>query len=207
MTKKGSFFFAVLCMLLLQCAASGGRFVIQEPMEGLSLLVGAILVENDGIDELYHPITANITVVVVGKPAEDQKGDVRGYRVKTDKNGYFAIQNVPPGSYLIKGIELDVGYVNRMLIGSLWEGKWHRYVPVGSMIDYTVRYWPDAVRERVINLGIHYFKLDNAGRVYHDRFEALNGVSLGLKDVVHTMKNPKTYFHELYPDLKWLQGE
>jgi hypothetical protein len=205
MIQKMFFVIIGLCILLIQCAAPGSIFIVQEPQEGKSLVVGAILFENDGVDDLYHPITEKITVVVVGKPAGSSGEDARGYRIKTDKNGYFAIQNVPPGSYIIKGIELDVGYVNRMLIGSLWEGKWHRYVPVRTMIDYTVRYWPEEVQEQVIDLGIHYFKIDNAMRIYHDRFEALNNVKLGLKDVVHTMENPKNYFRGQYPDLKWLQ--
>jgi hypothetical protein len=75
------------------------------------------------------------------------------------------------------------------------------------MIDYTVRYWPEAIQEKVIDLGIHYFKIDNAMRIYHDRFEVLQDVKLGLKDVSHTMQNPKIYYKEKYPDLKWLQSE
>ncbi|MFC1502051.1 hypothetical protein ACFL6A_01400 [bacterium] len=207
MIRKKLLIIIGLGIFILRCAAPGGKFIVQDPQEGLSLLVGAILVENDGVDDLYHPITSKITVVVVGKPIGSSGEEAKGYRIKTDKNGYFAIQNLPPGSYIIKGIELDVGYVNRMLIGSLWEGKWHRYVPVRTMIDYTVRYWPEEIQEKVIDLGIHYFKIDNAMRIYHDRFEVLENVKLGLKDVVHTMKNPKTYFGEQYPDLKWLQSD
>ena len=113
--------------------------------------------------------------------------------------------NVPPGAYVLKGIEVDVGFTNRMMITSRWEGNAQVYIPAGFMIDYTVRVWPDEVNERVIDMGVHYFKLDNAGRIYHDRFVTLQNTVLGLEGVHHTMKRPKKYYEDLYPESKWFQ--
>ena len=121
---------------------------------------------------------------------------IEAYRVKTDANGYFAISNVPPGAYVLKGIEVDVGYANHMLIGSRWEGNSQVYLPVGNMISHTVRVWPEPVITRIINMNIQYLKIDPAGRIAHRKFRFLNNTSVGLKDISHTMPSPEDYIRK-----------
>jgi len=205
--KKMIIYFSLLIVpvLFLECASSNRGLVIQRPEKGKSLLVGAVLVENNGIDELYRSKTSNITVVVVGKYVENGKELTKGYRVKTDKNGYFLIQNIPPGSYVLKGIEVDVGYTNRAFVTSRWEGDMQHYYRSGEVIDYIVRVWPPPNMGKIINLNINYFMLDNAGRVYYNNFKALKNTVLALKDHRYTMVNPETYFKEKYPDLGWFK--
>ncbi|MDZ7261562.1 MAG: hypothetical protein ONB05_05590 [candidate division KSB1 bacterium] len=187
----------------MTCATTGSKFILQGPEEGKSLLVGAVLVENDGIDDLYQSKTSNIIVIVVGKSIQNGEEVTKGYRVKTDKDGYFMIQNVPPGSYVLKGIELDIGYTTRFLVTSRWEGNRQLYLQESRMVDYNVRIWPPETHDRIIDMNINYFKIDNAGRIFYDRFSLLNNALLGLKDKRHTMANPKAYFKEKYPQSKW----
>ncbi|MBN2413260.1 carboxypeptidase regulatory-like domain-containing protein [candidate division KSB1 bacterium] len=188
---------------LLECVSTNNTVVLQKPEPGKSLVVGAVLVENDGIDDLYQSKTSNIVVVVVGKSILNGNEEIKGYRTKTDKNGYFLLQNIPPGSYVLKGIEVDVGYTNHYLISSLWEGNQQRYIYEDKMIDYNVRSWPEEENSTVINLGINYFKLDNAGRIYDNRFKSLNNTVLGIKEKYHTMAAPDVYFKEQYPEIEW----
>jgi hypothetical protein len=164
--------------------------VIENPTD----VVGAVLVENDGIDDLFESITANITVVLVRKFVLNGKEESRGHRIRTDKNGYFRLENVPAGSSVLKGIELDLGYANRMLITSVWEGESQMYTPGGRMIDFTVRIWPPSDPGPVTDMGIHYFRIDRSSRITHNRFQSLNGASLGLKGKTYTLKNPKSYY-------------
>ena len=196
-------FIIITICYLLSCATTSTQFIIEKPEAGKSIVVGAILVENDGIDDLYQSKTSNITVVVVGKSVEDGQETIQGYRVKTDKNGYFAIQNIPPGAYILKGIEVDIGFTNRYLITSRWEGNRQFYVYENQMIDYNVRVWPEMLSSKVIDLGINYFKLDNAGRIYNDRFKSLNNSRLGLNNKYYTMPQPEKYFQEQYPAMEW----
>ncbi|MBN2008795.1 hypothetical protein JW960_05580 [candidate division KSB1 bacterium] len=188
---------------LLSCTSTSTQFVVKKPEAGKSIIVGAILVENDGIDDLYQSKTSNITVVVVGKSVQGGQEISQGYHVKTDKNGYFAIQNVPPGAYVLKGIEVDVGFTKHYLITSRWEGNRQYYIYADQMIDYNVRTWPEATELKVIDVGINYFKLDNAGRIYYDRFKLLHNTSLGIKDKYYTMTQPRKYFQEQYPEMEW----
>lgn len=58
------------------------------------------------------------------------------------------------------------------------------------------------IANRIINMNINYFMVDNAGRVYHYSFKALKNTKLRLKDQRHTMANPESYFKENYPELR-----
>lgn len=139
----------------------------------------------------------------MGKSTEGGVEEAKGYRLKTDENGYFAVQNVLPGAYVLKGIEVDIGYANRRLISSRWEGKRQLFINEGLMVDFNVRYWSEEVDKKVIDMGIHYFKLDNAGRIFHQQFKALKENKLFLENKIYTMPKPPVYFKEKYPSSEW----
>ena len=191
-------------MLFLSCS-TGSKFVKQEPQEGKCLLVGAVLVENDGVEEVYEAKTAKITVILVGKSTVGGEDQFEGYRVKTDENGYYILQNVPPGSYVLKGLELDLGYTTRLLVTSRWDGNTQLYYPTDTMIDNTVRVWPNPTQDKIINMGIAYFKIDFAMRVMHDRYRALQNATLSLKNKTYTMVSPVSYYKQIYPDWSWFE--
>ncbi|UCE06926.1 MAG: hypothetical protein JSW07_02485 [bacterium] len=201
--KKQALYFLLSAVLVIMISCSTTQqFVFREPEPGKSLLVGAVLVENDGINDLYESKTSNITVVIVHKFTDEGKQQSKGYRIKTDKDGYFMIPNVSPGSFVLKGIEVDLGFANRYIISSMWEGNRQIYFDDGKIIDYNVRIWPPEATEKIIDMGINYFKIDRAGRILFQDFEALNNSILGLKIKSYTMPCPVDYFKEKYPELK-----
>jgi len=167
--------------------------------------VGAVLVENDGVEDVYEAKTAKITVVIVGKAIVNGKEEARGYRLKTDRNGYFALANVPPGSYVVKGIEVDIGYSTRLLLTSRWEGNTQIYYPTEVFIDNNVRVWPKAANQKIINLGIRYFRIDQSKRVFDQVFSSLNNTPLALKNATYTMEDPAKYFQKKFPDWGWFR--
>jgi hypothetical protein len=195
---------SLVLALFLSCA-SGSKTALQTPQEGKSLLVGAILLENNGVEDVYEAKTAKITVILVGKSISNEKEKTEGYRVKTDENGYFMLQNVAPGAYVLKGIEADIGYETRLMLTSRWEGNEVIYYPVDTYIDYTVRVWPESRDDQIIDLGIHYFSIDAAFRTFHKQYPQLNNTALALKDKIHTQKNPTDYFREKHPDWEWFK--
>ena len=206
-----------LCLLPVLLGAGLSRcastvpLTLEEPRPGQSLLVGAVLLENDGIEEVYEAKTANIVVVLVGKSTRDGKETTESYRVKTDEAGYFMLPNVPPGAYVLKGIEVDLGYETRLFLTSRWEGNQQIYYPGEGRIDHTVRIWPEEVNTRVIDLRICYFRIDAALRTLHKRFPRLQNTALTLRDKTYTMENPQEYFRAKYPGSAWFnaapQGE
>ncbi len=194
--------FLMVLIVYLNCTSSK-TFLLEQPIEGKSIIIGAVCVENVGIEDVYEAKTSDITVVIVGKFIEEGKEQIRGFRVKTDKNGYFALQNVSPGSYVLKGIEVDLAFSTHLLLGSRWEGNTQIFHPVNTMIDYVVSVWPPEKTDKTINMDIWYLKIDAAYRIFDQVFRSLENTRVGLEEVSHNMPNPLTYFKSKYPDSAW----
>ena len=194
-----------ICLLLMSCSGSK-ELVVEKPQEGKCMIVGAVLAENLGIEERYESILENIQVVIVGKFDEDGEEKEEGYRVKTDENGYFVLQNVPAGSYVLKGFEIDVGFSTRLFVTSRWDGNTQIYYPgYSNVIDYTVRVWPEPHTERIIDMGINYFLLDQAMRVANKKFNVLQDKQGNLPNATYTMKNPVDYYKSKYSTWEWFK--
>ncbi len=192
-----------LYLILQTGCAANQKFVQETPEAGKALVVGAVLVENDGIEDVYAAHKGNIDVVIVGKHMENGEEVIEGYRVKTDENGYYLLQNVPPGSYVVKGFEVDLAFSTRMIITSRWEGTTQIYYPIDTIIDNNVRYWPPAVSGPVIDMGIQYFRIDASKRIFDNKFKSLKNRTLGLPDHSYTMPDPAQYFEQKYPEWGW----
>jgi hypothetical protein len=191
--------------ILTGCAATILQFEMQEPQAGNTLVVGAVLVENNGIDDVYEATKSKIIAIVVGKHMKNGEEVIEGYRLQTDENGYFYLPNVPQGAYVLKGIEVNVGYSGPMLISSRWDGPRQIFIPGGQMINYVVRNWPEKIKKPILDMGITYIMVDLSQRIYSDHFPALDNNVLALQNTRHTMVNPKDYFREKYPGIQCLQ--
>jgi len=200
------FFLFIFLAIIIHygCGTSATQLKMQEPEEGKCIVVGAILVENNGVDDFYRSIKSKITVIVVGKNVIDGEEFIEGYRLKTDDDGYFYLSNVPRGSYVIKGIELNLGYGGLTFITSRWDGNRQIFQPTANMIDYVVRSWPEEVLECVNDIGINYFMIDPTMGIYFDRFPELRNSVLALKKTAHTMSSPEKYYQEQYPNIQCL---
>lgn len=194
--------FCLIILLQLGCATKQ-PLVLEEPQPGMSLLVGAVLVENDGVEDVYESHKADIDVVIVGKYTENGQEQKRGFRTKTDENGYFVIQNVPPGSYVLKGIEVDIAFSTRMIISSRWEGTTQIFYPINTIIDNTVRHWPPESKNSIIDMGINYFRIDASQLIFDNTFNSMQNSRLGIEENYYTMPNPVDYYRQKYPDWGW----
>lgn len=198
----------VFGVLILSCGTTqmGREFTLEEPEPGMSAVVGAVLIENAGYDDYYRPVRGGIQVVVVGKSMEEGEEDRQGYRVFTDENGYFMLQNVPPGSYIVKGVEFTIGVGQTMRVAAEWEAGRKIFRITDRELNYIVRDWPMEQEGKVFNTRIHYFLIDRAPRVMAAQtFESINDRSLALDQYTYTMQNPVDYFQEKYPESGWFE--
>jgi len=203
---RNLFMVAALSFLLLSCASmtTTREFVLEEPQPGMSAVVGAIIVENDGVDGYYQSVTRNIGVYIAGKSTQDGEEQTEAYKVYTDENGYFMLQNVPPGSYELKGIEFILGVGQEIRVSLDWEGGRKYYHIIEGEMNYMIRNWPDEVNETIINKGINYFLVDRIVRLRGmNTFDSLDGQTLNLPDETYNMPAPPEYFSEKYPDSGW----
>jgi hypothetical protein len=203
MKKRFIIILMLVSVLFILSCSSSKELVLEQPQEGKCLLIGAMLVENNGVEGKYEAINKNITVVIAGKYEENGEEITEGYRVKTDENGYFVLQNVPAGAYAVKGFEVDVGFDTRLYITSRWDGNVQVFYSINTIIDYTVRIWPEPHTDKLINMQINYFAVDQAQRVTHNRFNQLKDRTGVLPDRSYTMADPVSYFKNKYPDWGW----
>ncbi len=192
----------IVLLSMLYACSTGSHLEMETPQEGQSVVIGAVLVENNGINDNYMPVRSGITVVITGNTDEG----VEGYRVKTNSDGYFILQNVPPGKYILKGIEVDVGFGNIVYVTSAIRADGVHYVRARQdRVLYTVQNWPDFLPEgeRLVNMDINYFLLDRSGRVVHHTHKTLQNSSLNLSGESYTMDNPELYFSQKYPESQW----
>ena len=188
--------------ILSGCGSTVSQINMQEPEEGKCVVVGAVLVENNGVDDFYDVSKSDITAIVVGKSIINDEEQIEGYRLKTDQNGYFFLPNVPQGAYVLKGIEISLGYKGVTLITSRWDGARQIFIPTGKMIDYVVRSWPEEILECVNDMGISYLMIDPSMGIYSDTYSELRNTVLALKSFTHTMSNPVKYYQEKYPKIQ-----
>jgi hypothetical protein len=203
MNKNVDGFLIVLIFILFSgCGPNVSQLKMQEPESGKCIVVGAILVENNGVDDFYVAHKSKIIAVVVGKSTINGEESIEGYRIKTDENGYFVLPNVPQGAYVIKGIELSLGFGGQTLITSRWDGARQIFHPAANMIDYVVRSWPEEVSKCVNDIGINYFMIDPSMGIYSNRYSYLKDNVLALKDITHTMSTPASYYQAKYPEIE-----
>ncbi|MFZ0390682.1 MAG: hypothetical protein WAN36_09525 [Calditrichia bacterium] len=191
----------ISALFILTCGGSR-KEVNVVPQEGKSLLVGAVAVYNEGIEDVYEVVRKNIHVVVIGQFRENGKLQEKGYRAKTDENGYYFIPNVPKGAYVVKGIEVDVAFGTHLIITSRWEGNTQVYQPISTMIDNNVKVWPEPDSSRIINMDISYFRIDAVHRVFDESFTRLNPRDVSAEDMP-AMEAPPVYFQNKYPNWQW----
>jgi hypothetical protein len=153
------------------------------------------------VDDVYKAIKSNITAIVVGKSMKNGEEFIEGYRLKTDENGYFYLPNVPKGAYVLKGIEISIGYGGQTLITSRWDGARQIFHTATNMIDYVVRSWPEEVLKCVNDMEIKYLMVDPSMGIYANQYPELRDNVLSLKEITHTMKSPKVYYKEKYPNI------
>jgi len=203
--RKMSFVSIALVIVGIFSCTGAKKFVLEKPQDGMSLVVGAVLIENNGIEDVYEAKTSKITVVIVGKSVIHGVEKTAGYRIKTDENGYFALQNVPPGAYIIKGFEADLGYQTHYIATSRWNGNTQVFYPFGGMIDFTVRNWPEPVRKKIIDMQINYFMVDKANRIAHKKYKSLKNGTGQIPNKKYTMVNPVEYYRLKYPQCEWFK--
>jgi len=199
---------SVVALVFTNCAGTqmSREFVLEEPQPGMSVVVGAVLIENMGLDDYYRPIKKYINVVVVGRTNVNGEEKTQGYRIYTDENGYFMLQNVPPGSYIVKGCEFTIGISTTMRITAEWEANRRVDRITDQELNYIVRSWPPESDSKVINKDIHYYLIDRTPRLAASNvFPALNDQSLSLQEYSYTMPSPVDYFKKKYPDSGWFK--
>lgn len=193
----------IIPVLFLHCASTAKGFV-EPSLDDNMLVIGSVIVEDNGYTDKRTVYKKDIRVAIMGKSAN---GTEAGYWAKTDENGYFVLADVPRGVYVLKAIQLSVGYGDFVTIDNRLNSPNDTYlISQKANILFNASYFPELSASRIQNLKHTVFTLDVTNRrVMSVRFD--NAIS--LKDYKFhngetlTTDRVETYFIEKYPESAW----
>ncbi|MFC1563174.1 hypothetical protein ACFL4Z_03905 [candidate division KSB1 bacterium] len=209
----------ILFSILLSCSSTAPLSMeITNPKDNESIvIVGCLIAENMGIEELFESIEYGTEVVLVGKCIINGIEETEGYSVRTDENGYFFLENVPKGGYVIKGARIFVANSFSVNVISHWRTlEIAYYVPYlqEQLIRHDVTFVPQPPEGKVYNFGITYFGLHPgspepgaagvANTVLYQNFSYLENQELNIGKK-YTKSDPITYFKKRFPNSTWFQ--
>jgi len=151
------FLFVILTMAYLYA---------EQPPVGKSTVVGAVVIDlNGSLYIQYEPLRSNLPIrVAVEFQTPKGKTTMYSYKIQTDENGYYRIENAPAGKYILKAIEMNIGQSTHITAASKFgqwaKGKQYRYWGVLSGQMYrNERYLIETIFENeaksdVIDMGI-----------------------------------------------------
>lgn len=196
---------SVMIIVFFACATSYMGF--KEPTSDISMIVvGRVIVEDDGYTDRMAVYKNNINVGIYGKT---DNGDDLGEWVSTDEQGYFVLSDAPKGEYVIKAVQLTVGAGQLLTIENrLSYADDPYYISNRDIIIFSGEYFPFEPVGRVQSLKHTIFKLDFPNRDIVtvksralntlDEFEVYGGEILNAGPV-------ERYFIQKYPNSKWLE--
>lgn len=204
--KKYLVLLLIIGILQIQCGG-GKQTALTAPVGDNILVVGGILVENLTFSSLgrYETVESGVDLVVLGKNAKDEQ--IKGYQIVSDNNGYFHLENVPRGQYIVKGARVILEDQSEIRFMSDWQdnrARFYKLVRPEQVIDFGALYFPkQEMKGNILNIGIVYFGLE-PGSISYNILTDLNSQKLGTEKV-HKRINPLDYYKSKFPDSAWFK--
>lgn len=163
MPPKLFFFISLIVALSATCFAKP---------KGESTVVGCLIVEVVGsYPKQPGPVFREFDVRIECQYLDDKgKSKNYGYMTKTNADGYFKLDNVPAGQYVLKAVEFTFERTGRLTLASKFgrsdvgsEARYWGMLP-GMIMDNAMELQYDKIeaesREGVIDLGITYIQIN-----------------------------------------------
>jgi len=173
---------------------------LTQPEEGKMLLIGCVIVES--LERFWKSYP--LEVCIMADVEEKGKTVRKAYTVFADEQGYFALENMPPGRYTLKGVIVQRGapYLiwNEMRLPN---GRWStRSVPT-PFPPLTGNIWPWSPVSNTYNFGYNIFVHTFFGEI---KYYNLNFIDRESFETPRTYTRPyiEEYFVKKYPDSGWV---
>ncbi|MGQ9560646.1 MAG: hypothetical protein ACUVWA_09045 [Candidatus Oleimicrobiaceae bacterium] len=195
--------------VVLSCATTY-QGLVEPTSENSVLVVGAVFVVNNYYNERFEIYRPSIEVAIMAKVSQDGKEQIKGYWTQTDENGYFALANVPPGQYALKGIRFTLSTGDLLTISNplRFSGSTYMLQPSSkTIILFDGDYFAFEPKGRVVNMLTNRFTIDRAtDRTRHVEHEAASEVPEFRSPTGQVLSFPKPpeYFTQKYPQSGWV---
>jgi len=183
-------------ILFLYCGGPKQTLVSSPPVQNGTAVIGGILIEFNGFNSQFDTFTLPVEVILIGKIQSGRNEQFITVSAMTDKNGYFILERVPRGSYLLKEIRIPfLNSVPPLQIVSNWETPDpYFFIPQLSESPQTISkfsFLPEP-EEEIVDLGIYTFSIQKMGTVISGHFQQLNNLRLVVG--TYTRISPLHYF-------------
>jgi len=195
----------VLALLLVQSCAGPVSQLHDPKGEQSCLIIGSVIADVFQYKGITRTYKYGIDVAIVGRVIENGQERIRGFWAKTDARGYFALSNVPPGEYALKGFRVYViaGEYSLTVINDLKSPEDRYYIKSSRYIPFTGQYFKYRPRNRIVNLQHNYFILDRGQTVHHRELHRLSGFQLVTGRYLTEPSVPE-YFLKRFPKSRWV---
>lgn len=202
---KRAMLLLLLAAALFSCAAGVSYYKYAEPTsDETMLIVGRIIIEDNQYSGRYDVLKYGTEVAILGRPQGSAK--VTGLWTRTDKDGYFALANVPKGEYALKGIRTTLSNGMRVtLTNPLIKGvNYFRFNPTENIL-IEGDFFPFHAVGRVLSMQHNLFRLNPKTSMFsleYDTKQVLKAVKL----VDGSTANDGTveeYFLSKHPGTVW----
>ncbi len=203
--KKYFLFVLILGIIGFQINCGGVSSVLTAPIDDNVLVLGGILFENLTNTSLgrFETVESGVEIVIVGK--DEKSGEIKGYRTVTDKNGYFHLENVPRGQYVVKGLLVMLEDQSTIRITNDWtftKSPYYKLTRPEQIIDFNVTYFPkQETGGKVMSIGIWYYGMD-MGSFQHFIVPKLENRKIRTEKV-HNRQTTIDHYKAKFPDSPW----
>ncbi|MBD3289775.1 hypothetical protein GF337_13290 [candidate division KSB1 bacterium] len=202
MLKKTILFSLIAVVVIINCGSTLQN--LPQPQQSKNLIIGSLIFEIDGYQNVTRAYRDNIEVAIVGRYVEDGQLKQFGEWITTDEYGYFQIANVPDGEYAIKGFRnrvISLGDLN--IVNHLNDPHRNFYELIhDNLIGFNADIFDTKPQQRIINFQHNIFRLYQNEIVDHKRLNRLRDYKLSDGDVISEPPVP-VYFIENYPESGW----
>lgn len=195
----------LLAVFAVIAGCGGGLSGFKEPtLDNTMIIVGRVIIEDNYYSQETGVYKQDLEIAILGKTPD---GKSLGYWTSSDKDGYFAIADVPEGEYVLKGVRTLIGRGSQITINNRLRLSSDQYMVTSKpTVIFNGQYFPYEKTGRVISLQQNIFTLDRMSaqtnqvnyKVKHtlQNVELVNGETLNDGPV-------EKHFMELYPASAW----
>jgi hypothetical protein len=195
--------FTGLIVLLSSCGGGYSTKLTDPADENAILIIGSSTVEVvSGMQEAY---TSGQEISIMADQEVDGEYVRKAITIWAEDDGYFCVENLPPGRYTLKGIRM-IG--NRGGDFTIWNElrmpneRWMA-APASYRYSFTGEYFQTSPRLNVFNFQHNIFSLTGGGTVVHYRMAKMENEKFHLA-TTYTRDYVENYFIEKYPDSGWV---
>ncbi|MFC1500164.1 hypothetical protein ACFL6T_04005 [Candidatus Zixiibacteriota bacterium] len=191
-----------LIILLAGCGGGYSTRLTEPASDDSVLIIGSSTIEViRGMQEAY---TAGQEISIMADQEVDGEFVRKAITIWADDEGYFCVENLPPGRYTLKGVRITGSRGGEFTIWNELRMPNERWMAAGATYRYsfTGEYFQFSPRLNVYNFQHNIFSLTGGGTVVYYRMAKMEDNKFHLA-TTYTRDYVENYFIEKYPDSGW----